>query len=155
MPIRVALGEDSLIVREGVHQLLSVDPNVEVVAAVGDQVSLRHACEDLNPDVVLTDIRMPPTNSDEGISLAAELRTSHPDMGVVILSQYSDPSYALALLEHGSHRRSYLLKERVNDRSQLRAAIESVAHGGSVTTPRSSTGSWPPRRPPTVHSCES
>ena len=74
MPIRVVLGEDSLIVREGVHQLLAVDPEVEIVAAVADQSSLRQACEEHRPDVVLTDIRMPPTNTDEGIRLAAELR---------------------------------------------------------------------------------
>ena len=104
MPIRIALGEDSLIVREGVHQLLAVDPDVEIVAAVGDQLSLRQACEDERPDVVLTDIRMPPTNTDEGIRLAAELRESHPEIGVVILSQFSDPRYALALLERRLRR---------------------------------------------------
>src|SRR4051812_46477671 len=105
MPIRIALGEDSLIVREGVHQLLAVDPAVEVVAAVGDMPSLRQACDDVNPDVVLTDIRMPPTHTDEGIRLAAELRESRPRTGVVILSQFSDPLYALSLLEQGSDGR--------------------------------------------------
>ena len=136
MPIRVALGEDSLIVREGVHQLLAVDPEVEIVAAVADQVSLRQVCEEHRPDVVLSDIRMPPSNSDEGIRLAAELRTSHPEMGVVILSQFSDPSYALALLEHGSDRRAYLLKERVHNRAELMAAIRAVAEGGSMIDPK-------------------
>jgi DNA-binding NarL/FixJ family response regulator len=136
MPIRVALGEDSLIVREGVHQLLAVDPEVEIVAAVADQLSLRQSCEDHHPDVVLTDIRMPPTNTDEGIRLAAELRTSHPEVGVVILSQYSDPSYALALLEQGSDRRAYLLKERVHNRAELMAAIRAVAAGGSMIDPK-------------------
>jgi DNA-binding NarL/FixJ family response regulator len=136
MPIRVALGEDSLIVREGVRQLLAVDPGVEIVAAVADHSSLRAACEEHRPDVVLTDIRMPPTCTDEGIRLAAELRTSHPETGVVILSQFSDPSYALALLEHGSDRRAYLLKERVHNRAELMAAIRAVAAGGSMIDPK-------------------
>src|SRR5215207_4332469 len=99
MPIRIALGEDSLIVREGVRQLLAVDPAVEVVAAVADADSLRDACDRHEPDVVLTDIRMPPTNTDEGIRLAGELRDSHPSIGVVVLSQFADPLYALDLLD--------------------------------------------------------
>jgi DNA-binding NarL/FixJ family response regulator len=136
MPIRIALGEDSLIVREGVRQLLAIDPEVEIVAAVGDQFSLHQACEDADPDVVLTDIRMPPTHTDEGIRLAAELRTSHPEIGVVILSQFSDPSYALALLEQGSDGRAYLLKERVHNRAELMAAIRAVAAGGSMIDPK-------------------
>jgi DNA-binding NarL/FixJ family response regulator len=136
MPIRIALGEDSLIVREGVRQLLAADPDIEIVAAVGDQAALRQACEDEHPDVVLTDIRMPPTHTDEGIRLAAELRGSHPGIGVVILSQFSDPSYALALLEHGSDGRAYLLKERVHDRGELMAAIHAVAAGGSLIDPK-------------------
>ena len=136
MPLRVALGEDSLIVREGVHQLLSLDPSVEIVAAVADQLSLRKACEEEQPDVVLTDIRMPPTHTDEGIRLAAELRETHPRMGVVILSQFSDPIYALALLEHGSDGRAYLLKERVHNRAELMAAIRAVAEGGSMIDPK-------------------
>jgi DNA-binding NarL/FixJ family response regulator len=136
MPIRIALGEDSLIVREGVRQLLAADPDIEIVAAVGDQAALRQACEDEHPDVVLTDIRMPPTHTDEGIRLAAELRGSHPGIGVVILSQFSDPSYALALLEHGSDGRAYLLKERVHNRGELMAAIHAVAAGGSMIDPK-------------------
>ena len=136
MAIRIALGEDSLIVREGVHQLLAVDPGVEIVAAVGDMDSLREACEQLRPDVVLTDIRMPPTGTDEGIRLAGELRDSHPEIGVVVLSQFSDPLYALALLERGSDRRAYLLKERVHNRAELMAAIRAVADGGSLIDPK-------------------
>jgi DNA-binding NarL/FixJ family response regulator len=136
MPIRIALGEDSLIVREGVHQLLAVDPEIEIVAAVADQYSLRQACADERPDVVLTDIRMPPTHTDEGIRLAAELRDSHPQIGVVILSQFSDPMYALALLEHGSDGRAYLLKERVHNRAELMSAIRAVAAGGSMIDPK-------------------
>jgi DNA-binding NarL/FixJ family response regulator len=136
MPIRIALGEDSLIVREGVHQLLAVDPEIEIVAAVADQYSLRQACADERPDVVLTDIRMPPTHTDEGIRLAAELRDSHPQIGVVILSQFSDPMYALALLEQGSDGRAYLLKERVHNRAELMSAIRAVAAGGSMIDPK-------------------
>jgi DNA-binding NarL/FixJ family response regulator len=136
MPTSIALGEDSLIVREGLCQLLAVDPEIEVVAAVGDLLSLRQACEEERPDVVLTDIRMPPTHTDEGIQLAAELRESHPEIGVVILSQFADPSYALALLDHGSDRRAYLLKERVHNRAELMAAIRAVAAGGSLIDPK-------------------
>ena len=136
MPIRVVLGEDSLIVREGVHQLLAVDPTVEIVAAVADQHSLRNVCEEEQPDVVLTDIRMPPTHTDEGIQLAAELRETHPQTGVVILSQFSDPTYALALLQQGSDGRAYLLKERVHNRAELMAAIRAVHEGGSMIDPK-------------------
>ena len=136
MPIRIALGEDSLIVREGVRQLLAIDPQVEVVAAVSDADSLRAACDEHQPDVVLTDIRMPPTSTDEGIRLAGELRDRHPDMGVVVLSQYADPLYALALLDRGSDGRAYLLKERVHNRAELMAAIRAVAEGGSMIDPK-------------------
>ena len=136
MPTRIALGEDSLIVREGVRQLLALDPEVEIVAAVGDELSLRQACAEHRPEVVLTDIRMPPTHTDEGIRLAAELRTTHPEIGVVILSQFSDPTYALALLDHGSDGRAYLLKERVHNRAELMAAIRAVATGGSMIDPK-------------------
>jgi DNA-binding NarL/FixJ family response regulator len=132
MPIRVVLAEDSLLVREGVRQLLDVDPEIDVVAAVGDLESLRAACEREQPDVVVTDIRMPPSNTDEGIRLAGELRERHPETGVVVLSQHSDPVYALALLEGGSARRAYLLKERVHNRAELTAAIQAVASGGSL-----------------------
>src|SRR5215213_10115789 len=136
MPIRIALAEDSLIVREGVHQLVATDPEIDIVAAVADQSSLRRACDDASPDVVLTDIRMPPTGTDEGIRLAAELRDSHPEIGVVILSQFADPMYALALLERGSDGRAYLLKERVHNRAELMAAIRAVAEGGSLIDPK-------------------
>lgn len=136
MAIRVALGEDSLIVREGVRQLLTIDPAMEIVAAVGDADSLRQACDRERPDVVITDIRMPPTESDEGIRLAEELRETHPEIGVVVLSQYADPIYALALLEHGSDGRAYLLKERVHNRAELTAAIRAVASGGSMIDPK-------------------
>jgi DNA-binding NarL/FixJ family response regulator len=136
MPIRLALAEDSLIVREGLRQLLGSDPAMEIVAVVGDMESLSDVCDRERPDVVVTDIRMPPTNTDEGIRLAADLRERHPRMGVVVLSQFSDPLYALALLERGSDRRAYLLKERVHNRAELTAAIHAVASGSSLIDPK-------------------
>jgi DNA-binding NarL/FixJ family response regulator len=132
MAIRVALADDSLIVREGIQQLLDTQPDVEVVAACADPDSLLDAIEAARPDVVLTDIRMPPSNTDEGIQLAHQLRESHPHIGVVVLSQFADVTYALALLESGSDGRAYLLKERVRDRGQLMSALRAVADGDSV-----------------------
>jgi DNA-binding NarL/FixJ family response regulator len=134
--IRVVIGEDNLLVREGLQQLLARDSGIEVVAAAGDMATLTAACDREEPDVLITDIRMPPTETDEGIRLAGELRESHPRMGVVVLSQYADPIYALALLEHGSDRRAYLLKERVHNRAELTAAIRAVATEGSLIDPK-------------------
>jgi DNA-binding NarL/FixJ family response regulator len=134
--IRVVVAEDSLIVREGLHQLLAASPTVEVVASYGDVSAVLDAVDRDRPDVVLTDIRMPPSSTDEGIRLADELRQSRPATGVVVLSQYADPMYVLALLEHGSDRRGYLLKERIHDRGQLVSAIDTVARGGSVIDPK-------------------
>jgi DNA-binding NarL/FixJ family response regulator len=128
--IRVVVAEDSLIVREGLHQLLSASPSLNVVATYSDRVDRDR------PDVILTDIRMPPSNTDEGIRLADQLRESRPATGVVVLSQYAEPPYVLALLEHGSDRRGYLLKERIHDRGQLVSAIDTVAQGGSVIDPK-------------------
>jgi DNA-binding NarL/FixJ family response regulator len=136
MSLRVVLGEDSLIVREGIRQLLEADREMEVVAVAGDLRSLREACDRQLPDIVVTDIRMPPTQTDEGIQLAGELRERHPTMGVVVLSQYDDPTYALALLERGSDRRAYLLKQRVHNRAELTSAIRAVAAGGSMIDPK-------------------
>jgi DNA-binding NarL/FixJ family response regulator len=136
VPVRVAVADDHLLVREGLRQLLAEEADVEVVASCGDLGSLLEAVDEDPPDVVLTDIRMPPTQSDEGIRIANRLRETHPDIGVVVLSQYDEPSYALALLEGGSTGRAYLLKERLHDRAQLVSAIESVADGGSVVDQR-------------------
>jgi DNA-binding NarL/FixJ family response regulator len=137
MTLRVALADDSFIVREGIAQVLSdCEGDVTVVAQCGDVDSLLRAVAEQHPDVVITDIRMPPTNTDEGIRVAAQLRDSHPEIGVVVLSNYADPAYALALLERGSEGRSYLLKERVHDRAQLVSAIHTVAAGGSVMDPK-------------------
>jgi DNA-binding NarL/FixJ family response regulator len=136
MPLRVVIAEDHLLVREGVRRLLEADPELEVVAECGDLDSLFAAVEAERPDVVVTDIRMPPGNSDEGIQAADRLRTTNPNVGVVVLSQYAMPSYALALLEGGSAGRSYLLKERVQDPGELVSAIRAVANGGSVIDPK-------------------
>ena len=136
MPIRLVLAEDHLLVREGVLRLLEARPDIEVVAACGDLESLLAAAETERPDVVVTDIRMPPGETDEGIQAAARLRETSPEVGVVVLSQYASPSYVLALLEGGSTRRAYLLKERVKDIDQLVAAIHAVADGGSMIDPK-------------------
>jgi DNA-binding NarL/FixJ family response regulator len=136
MPIRLVLAEDHYLVREGVRRLLETRPELEVAAVCGDLDSLLAAVEAEQPDVVITDIRMPPGNADEGIQAAERLRETNPDVGVVVLSQYANPSYALALLESGSARRSYLLKERVQDLEQLVSAIHAVAEGGSVIDPK-------------------
>jgi len=136
MPLRLVLAEDHYLVREGTRRLLESRSEVEVVATCGDLDSLLAAVETERPDVVVTDIRMPPTELDEGIRAAERLRETHPEVGVVVLSQYADPHYALPLLEHGTARRAYLLKERVADVEQLVAAIRAVAEGGSVVDPR-------------------
>ena len=136
MPLRLVIADDHLLVREGVRRLLEADHDLEVAAVCGDLDSLLAAVEAEHPDVVVTDIRMPPGNTDEGIRAAEQLRTTDPDVGVVVLSQYATPSYALALLEGGSAGRSYLLKERVQEPDQLVAAIRAVATGGSVIDPK-------------------
>jgi DNA-binding NarL/FixJ family response regulator len=136
MTIRVVLADDSYIVREGVSELLRTAKDIEVVATCSDLDSLEAAIQREHPDVVVTDIRMPPTNTDEGIRMAARLRRSIPSIGVVVLSQYSDPEYALALLEGGANGRAYLLKERITDVGQVANAIREVAQDGSVIDPK-------------------
>jgi DNA-binding NarL/FixJ family response regulator len=134
--IRIAVADDHFLVREGVRRLLETQPELEVVATCADLGELLAAVESEHPDVVLTDIRMPPTGIDEGVQAAERLRETHPDVGVVVLSQYAEPQYALALLEAGTARRGYLLKERVDDLAQLVAAIGAVAGGGSMIDPK-------------------
>jgi DNA-binding NarL/FixJ family response regulator len=136
VPIRLVLAEDNYLVREGVRRLLETQPDLEVAAACGDLGSLLAAVDKERPDVVITDVRMPPGGADEGIQAAERLRETNPEVGVVVLSQYANPSYALALLAGGSARRAYLLKERVEDLAQLVAAIRAVAEGGSVIDPK-------------------
>jgi DNA-binding NarL/FixJ family response regulator len=130
--LRVVLGEDSYLASEGIARAFERVDGIELVATRGDLDSLRAAIDEEHPDVVLTDVRMPPTNTDEGIRLATELRSSNPDIGVVVLSQHNDPFYATALFETGAARRAYLLKERVRDAGELSRAVRSVAEGGSV-----------------------
>jgi DNA-binding NarL/FixJ family response regulator len=136
VPIRVVVAEDSLLVREGIAKLLGAQADLEIVALVEDLPTLLDAVDADPPDVVVTDIRMPPTGSDEGVQAATRLRETHPDLGVVVLSQYAEPAYALALLDAGSEHRAYLLKERISDPDQLAGAIREVARGGSVIDPK-------------------
>jgi len=136
MPIRLVLAEDNLLVREGLQQLLATAADLDVVRTCADLDCVLEAIEEVRPDVVLTDIRMPPSKTDEGIQIAARLRETHPGIGVVVLSQYADPAYVLKLLETGSDGRGYMLKERIHDRGQLSSAIRTVAGGGSFIDPK-------------------
>ncbi|HKR98880.1 MAG TPA: response regulator transcription factor [Candidatus Dormibacteraeota bacterium] len=135
-PIRVVIAEDSYLVREALEQILARADGVEVVRSCGDRDSLLAAVAEERPDCVLTDIRMPPGNLDEGIRVANELRKTHPDVGVVVLSQFAQPAYVIALFEAGIAGRAYLLKERVHEPAQLVSAIRAVAVGESVVDPR-------------------
>jgi DNA-binding NarL/FixJ family response regulator len=135
-PIRIVLGEDNFIAREGIVRVLTQTDGFELAAACQDFQELWEAVARLNPDVVLTDVRMPPTQTDEGIRLAHALRLAHPDVGVVVLSQHIEPHYALALFEDGAEGRAYLLKDRLRDREELGRAIREVAAGGSLVDPR-------------------
>jgi DNA-binding NarL/FixJ family response regulator len=136
MALRIVVAEDDLLVREGIIRLLSTAPDLEVVASCGDYDEAVAAVEREDPDVLLTDIRMPPNRTDEGIRLARWLRESHPMTGVVVVSGYSDPEQVLGLFDAGSDRRAYLLKERISDRAALVSAIRSVAAGGSSVDPK-------------------
>lgn len=134
--IRVILADDNVIVREGMREILAGDPGIDVVATCSDLGEVFESVAAQHPDVVVTDIRMPPSNTDEGIRVASELRRTHPGVGVVVLSQYSEPAYVLALLESGSDGRAYLLKDHVHDRQQLASTVDAVAQGGSVIDPK-------------------
>lgn len=134
--VRVVLAEDSALLREGLAQLLARAGDIDLVGTADDLPSLLTLVEALTPDVVVTDIRMPPTGTDEGIRAAIALRASHPGIGVVVLSQHDDPAYALALLDGGAAGRAYLLKERVAEVDELLGALRQVAAGGSVIDPR-------------------
>jgi DNA-binding NarL/FixJ family response regulator len=134
-PIRVVIAEDSYLIREILTTTLASAPQVELVAVCSNGKELKTAIATWAPDVVLTDIRMPPSGADEGIRVAAELRETNPEVGVVVLSQYAEPAYAVALLEKGTGRRAYLLKERIRNKDELIGAIEAVAQGGSAIDP--------------------
>jgi DNA-binding NarL/FixJ family response regulator len=130
--IRIVLADDSFLVREALAHVLEADDAIEVVASCADRESLLEAIEAQRPDVVVTDIRMPPSGRDEGIQVAVALRETHPGIGVVVLSQYAEPRYSLSLLDGGSDGRAYLLKERIQHRGELVAAIRAVAQNGSM-----------------------
>jgi len=136
MTIRVVFGEDSYLAREAIMHVLEGEDDIEVVAICSDLDSLRLTIGDMRPDVVLTDISMPPSHTDEGIRLAAELRETHPDVGVVVLSQYAEPVFATKLLEASTDGRAYLLKERVQGRGDVTRALREVAAGRSIVDPR-------------------
>jgi DNA-binding NarL/FixJ family response regulator len=135
MALRVVVAEDSLLMREGICLVLGRQDDLEVVAECADITALLAAVDAHLPDVVVTDVRMPPSLTDEGIQAADTLRRTHPQIGVVVLSQYNEPAYANRLLAGGSARRAYLLKERVSEPEELPAAIRAVARGGSVIDP--------------------
>jgi DNA-binding NarL/FixJ family response regulator len=133
--IRVVLAEDNTLLREGISRLIEAGDELELVGVASDLPGLLAMVEEHEPDVVVTDIRMPPTGTNEGIKAAAWLREHRPEIGVVVLSQYTAPAYALALLEEGSAGRAYLLKERVAGANELTRTIRTVAEGGSVIDP--------------------
>lgn len=135
MVIRLVSAEDSYLVREGLRLLLEARDDLARVASVESLDALLAAVDGHAPDGVLTDIRMPPTGTDEGIRAAERLAETHPDLGVVVLSQYVEPEYALRLFDAGARGRAYLLKERLGDLGELRRAIEAAVSGGSVLDP--------------------
>ena len=134
-PVRLVIAEDSYVIREFLTGALSGASGVELVATCTNGKELQKAIDIWDPDVVLTDIRMPPSGAEEGVRIAATLRETRPDVGVVVLSQYAEPAYALSVLGGGTSGRAYLLKERISDKEELIAAIQAVAHGGSVIDP--------------------
>jgi DNA-binding NarL/FixJ family response regulator len=133
--ISILIAEDSLLVRDSVERALSTDPEVTVVGTAEDYDSAVELVDKLRPTIVVTDIRMPPTSTDEGIRLARWMRTAHPDTGVIVLSQYAEPRYAAGLLEDGTAGRGYLLKERISHFDELNDAVRQVAAGGTVLDP--------------------
>ncbi|GAA4684090.1 response regulator [Pseudonocardia yuanmonensis] len=135
MKIRVVLAEDNALLRHGLVRLIDGAEDLSLVGAAPDLPTLTALIDEHDPDVVVTDIRMPPTNSDEGLSVAADLRVRKPGTGVILLSQYAEAQYALTLLADGTARRGYLLKERVADGDELAEAVRRVAEGGSVIDP--------------------
>jgi DNA-binding NarL/FixJ family response regulator len=148
--VRVVLAEDNVLLRQGVEKLIAHQDGLELVGTANDLPSLLALVEEVSPAVVVTDIRMPPTGTNEGIQAAAHLRLHRPDIGVVVLSQYANPEYALALLADGSARRAYLLKESIAGVDELVRAIQTVAEGGSMVDPAvvdSLVGASTPRRP--------
>ena len=136
MPLRVVFADDNFLVREGVTALLAGLPEIELVASVADPQSLLKAVQEHSPDAVLTDIRMPPTHTMEGIEAAKQIRADNPSIGVVVLSQYIEEDYAFVLLENGVSGLGYLLKERISDVDELVRALQEVSRGGSALDPK-------------------
>jgi DNA-binding NarL/FixJ family response regulator len=136
MPITVVLAEDNALLRTSLARLIDHADDLDLAGTAADLPELEQLIADTDPHVVVTDIRMPPTGTDEGVRIAAKLREERPSVGVVVLSQFDDASYALALLDGGSEGRAYLLKERVADVDDLVVAIREVASGGSVIDPK-------------------
>ena len=136
MALRVVFADDNYLVRVGVSTLLSEGDEIELITTVGDADALIRAVAEHRPDAVLTDIRMPPTHTIEGIQAAKRIRADYPDTGVVVLSQFADDDYAFELLENGVSGLGYLLKERVADREELVRALQDVARGGSALDPK-------------------
>lgn len=136
MALRVVLADDNFLVREGIAALLAEVDDVELVTGVGDPQSLLKAVKEHQPDAVLTDIRMPPTHTTEGIDAAKQIRADHPHIGVVVLSQYVEEDYAFELLADGVSGLGYLLKERVSDIDELVRALQDVSRGGSALDPK-------------------
>lgn len=136
MPIRVVVAEDNYLASEAIARVLEREEGIEIVGTCADLETLREVVNAEQPDVVVSDIQMPPAQTDEGIRFASELRATHPGVGVVILSQHAEPLYATQLLAEGSDGRAYLLKDRVKDRSDLTRAVREVAEGGSVVDAR-------------------
>jgi DNA-binding NarL/FixJ family response regulator len=134
-PLRVVVAEDNFLVRESLRNLLASDERLALVGVAVDYDSAVEVVDQQSPDVVVTDVRMPPSRSDEGIQLARRLRASHPQVGVVVLSQYAEPTYAVGLFEEGSRGRGYLLKDRVAEVGQLVDAVVTVASHGTVVDP--------------------
>ena len=134
--ITVVLADDNLIVREGVRALLMAEPDIDLVGVAADYDELVAEAGRLGPQVLIADIRMPPSFQREGIEAAWQVRKRHPGTGVVILSQYDEPEYAIALLSEGSAGCAYLLKDRVAEGDQLAQAVRAVATGGSMLDPK-------------------
>lgn len=136
MAIRVVLAEDNPLLRAGISRLLEGCDDIDLVASCADLPSLLEHIESDEPDIVVTDIRMPPNQTDEGLQAARHLRETRPETGVIVLSQFVEPTFAIELLGDGAGNRAYLLKERVADVDELVDTINRVAAGGSVVDPK-------------------
>ena len=140
MPIRVVLADDSASVRDTLAEVLKRSQDIDLIATADDEPTLLAVIEETRPDVVITDVRMPPTGTDEGVRIAERLARAHPDIGVVIVSQYSDPEWLSQVFDLGSENRGWVMKERAHSKGQLITAVETVHQGHrwidpSVTAP--------------------